>query len=131
MVAAVAFALAGSDHTDFVSPAVAVGALQLDPLCPGVGGDAAVVRCAAPPPLAADDGVRQEVGGHALARAYQLLDRLGAAAGSIGDVTGGAQLPAAQLGGTWGGGKDITVTLVASVQNKLFEDPRAGGTIFS
>lgn len=57
MVAAVAFALAGGDHADFVSPAVAVGALQLHPLGSGVGWDAAVVRGAAPPPFAAHDGV--------------------------------------------------------------------------
>lgn len=63
----VALALAGGDHADFVSPSVAVGTLQLDPLRPRVGRHAAVVRGAAPPPLAADDGVRQEVRGHALA----------------------------------------------------------------
>lgn len=62
-----AFALAGGDHADFVSPSVAVGTLQLDPACPGVSWDAAVVRGAAPPPLAADDGVGHEVCWHALA----------------------------------------------------------------
>lgn len=67
MVGPEAFALAGGDHTDFVSPSVAIRTLQLDPPCPGVCWDAAVVRGAAPPPLAADDGVRHEVCRHALA----------------------------------------------------------------
>ena len=92
-----ALALAGGDHADFVSPSVAVGTLQLDPPHPGVRRDAAVVRGAAPPPLAADDGVGHEVCGEALPRAHQLPDGLGAAAGAVGDVTGGTQLPAAQL----------------------------------
>lgn len=97
-----AFALAGGDHADFVSPCVSVGTLQLDPACPGVRRDAAVVRGAAPPPFAPADGVGHEVGRHALARTHQLPDGFGAAAGSVGDVTGGPQLPTAQLRGTWG-----------------------------
>lgn len=116
-----ALALAGGDHADFVSPSVAVRTLQLDPPCPGVGRDAAVVRDAAPPPLAAGDGVWHEVRGHALARTHQLLDRLGAAARTVGDVTGGTQLSTAQLRGTWVEEQDITVTLMASAQNKHFE----------
>lgn len=67
MVGPEAFAFAGGDHADFVSPSVAVGTLQLDPPCPGVGGDAAVVRSVTPPPLAAGDGIGHEVRGHALA----------------------------------------------------------------
>lgn len=102
-------ALAGGHQAHFVSPGVAVGALQLDPLGPGVSRDAAVFRRVAPPPLAAADGVGHEVGGEALARAHQLLDGLGAAAGSVSDVAGGAQLPAAQLRGTWVGKTDIGV----------------------
>lgn len=98
-----ALALAGGHHPDFVSPSVAAGALQLDPPRAGVRWHAAVIRGAVPPPLSADDGVRHEVGGKALARAHQLPDGLGAAAGAIGDVAGGAQLPAAQLRGTWRG----------------------------
>lgn len=97
-----ALALAGGDHADFVSPSVAVGTLQLHPPRPGVGRDAAVVRGAAPPPLAAADGVGHEVRRHALARTHQLLHGLGTAARSVGDVTGGAQLPTAQLRGTVG-----------------------------
>ncbi len=126
MVGPEALALAGGDHADFVSPSVAVGTMQLDPPRPGVGRDAAVVRSAAPPPLAASDGVRHEVCGQALARANQLLDRLGTAARSVGDVAGGTQLPTAQLRGTWVGEQDITVTLVASAQNKHFEVPHTG-----
>lgn len=102
MVGPEALALAGGDYADFVSPSVAVGTLQLDPPCPGVGRDAAVVRSVAPPPLAAADGVRHEVRRHALARTHQLLHRLGTAARPVGDVTGGAQLPTAQLRGTVG-----------------------------
>lgn len=102
MVGPEALALAGGDHADFVSPSVAVRTLQLDPPRPGMGRDAAVVRGVVPPPLAACDGVGHEVGGHALARAHQLLDGFGTAARSVGDVTGGTQLPAAQLRGTWG-----------------------------
>lgn len=97
MVRPEALALAGGDHADFVSPSVAVWTLQLDPPRPGVGRDAAVFRGVIPPPLPAGDGVGHEVRGHALPRAHQLLDGFGAAAGSVGDVTGGAQLPAAQL----------------------------------
>ena len=116
-----ALALAGGDHADFVSPSVAVGTLQLHPPRPGVGRDAAVVRGAAPPPLAAADGVGHEVRRHALARAHQLLHGFGAAAGSVGDVTGGAELPAAQLSGTCRlESKNITVTLVAADQDKHF-----------
>lgn len=129
MVRPEALALAGGDDADFVSPSVAVRALQLHPAGPGVRRDAAVVRRAAPPPLPAADGVRHEASGHALARAHQLLHRLGAAAGSIGDVAGGAQLPAAQLRDTWGEEQDITVTLVASDQYKHFEAPRAGSDV--
>lgn len=92
-----AFALAGGDHADFVSPSVAIRTLQLDPPCPKVRRDAAVVRCAAPPPLAAANGVWHEVCWHALARTHQLLNRFGTAARSVGDVTGGTQLPAAHL----------------------------------
>lgn len=92
-----ALALARGDRADFVRPTVAVGTLQLDPACPGVRRDAAVVRGAAPPPLATHDGVGHEVRGQALARAHQLPDGLGAAAGAVGDVAGGAQLPAAHL----------------------------------
>ena len=103
-MAAVALTLAGGDHADFVSPSVAVGTLQLNPLGPGVGGDAAVIGGAASPPFSADDGVGEEVGGHALARANQLPDRLGTSAGSVCDVTRGTQFSAAQLRGTWGGG---------------------------
>lgn len=106
VVGSEALALAGRDHTDFVSPSVAVGTLQLDPPRPGVRGDAAVVRGAAPPPLPADDGVGHEVGGQALARAHQLPDGLGAAAGAVRDVAGGTQLPAAHLRGTWVGGAE-------------------------
>lgn len=95
-----ALALAGRHHADFVSPSVAVGAVQLDPLRPGVGRDAAVFRGVAPPPLAPRDGVRQEVTGHALSRAHQLPDGLSAATRSVGDVTSGTQLSAAQLRGT-------------------------------
>lgn len=62
------------------------------------------------------------MGGHALTRAHQLLDGLGTAAGAVSDVTGGAQLPAAQLRGTWGEEEDIKVTQsVASLQTKHFE----------
>lgn len=71
--------------------------MQLDPTHAGVGRDAAVVRGVAPPPLAAGDEVGHEVRGHALARAHQFLDGLGAAARSVGDVASGTQLPAAQL----------------------------------
>lgn len=116
-----ALALAGGDHADFVSPSVAVRTLQLDPPRPGVCRDAAVFRSVIPPPLSASDGVGHEVRGHTLARAHQLLDGFGTAARSVGDVTGGTQLPAAQLRGTWVEGQDITVTLVASAQNKHFE----------
>lgn len=127
-----ALALAGGDHADFVSPsAVVVGTLQLHPPRPGVSGDAAVFRAVAPPPLPAGDGVGHEVRGHALARAHQLLDGFGAAARSVGDVTGGTQLPAAQLRRTWVEEQDITVTLVASAQNTHFEVPpprRSGHT---
>lgn len=126
-----AFALARGDHADFVSPSVAVGTLQLHPPRPGVSRDAAVVRGVTPPPLAASDGVRQEVRGHALARAHQLLDGFGAAARSVGDITGGTQLPTAQLRGTWVGEQDITVTLMASDQNTHFEAPRAGTDFIS
>lgn len=122
-----ALALAGGDHADFVSPCVAVGTLQLHPLRPGVRRDAAVVRGAAPPPLAPADGVGHEVGRHALARAHQLPDGFGAAAGSVGDVTGGTQLPAAQLRDTWVEEQDITVTPVAWAQNKHFDAPRRAG----
>lgn len=95
-----ALALAGGDHADFVSPGVAAGTVQLEPPRPRVGRHAAIVRGASPPPLAAGDGVGQEVRRHALARAQQLLHRLGTAARPVGDVAGGAQLPAAQLRGT-------------------------------
>lgn len=95
-------ALAGRHHAQFVSPGVAVGAAQLDPPGPGVSRHAAVLRGAAAPPLGPADGVGHEVGREALARAHQLLDGLGAAAGSVCDVAGGAKLPAAQLRGTWG-----------------------------
>lgn len=94
-------ALAGGDHADFVRPSVAVGTLQLDPACPGVRRDAAVVWGAASPPLATEDGVRHEVRRQALTRAHQLSDRLGTAARAVGDVTGRTQLPAAHLRGTW------------------------------
>lgn len=94
-------ALAGGHYAEFVSPSVAIGAAQLDPPGPGVSRDAAVLRGVAPPPLATADGVGQKVRREALARAHQLLDGFGAAAGSISDVAGGAQLPAAQLRGTW------------------------------
>lgn len=93
--------LAGSHRADFVSPSVAVGTAQLDPPGPGVSRDAAVLRGVAPPPLDAADGVGHEVRRQALARAHQLLDGFGAAAGSVCDVAGGAQLPAAQLRRTW------------------------------
>lgn len=106
-----ALALAGRDHADLVSPSVAVGTLQLDAARPGVRRDAAVVRGAAPPPLAPHDGVGHEVRGKTLARTHQLLDGLGAAARSVGDVAGGPQLPAAQLRGTWDEEQDITVKL--------------------
>lgn len=60
MVGSEALALARRHHTDFVSPGVAsVGTVQLDPLCPGMGRDAAVFRSVAPPPLAPRDGVGQ------------------------------------------------------------------------
>lgn len=95
-----ALALAGRHHADFVSPSVAAGTVQLDPLRPGVGRDAAVFRSVAPPPLAPRDGVGQEVAGHALSRAHQLPDGLGAATGSVRDVASGTQLSAAQLRGT-------------------------------
>ena len=98
-----ALALAGGNHADFVSPSVAVGTVQLHPPSPGVGRDAAVVRGAAPPPLPTADGVGHEVCGHALARTHQLLYGLRTAARSVRNVTGGAQLPAAQLRGTWNG----------------------------
>lgn len=114
--------LAGGHYADFVSPSVAVGALQLDPPGPGVSRDAAVLRGVAPPPLAAADGVGHEVRWQALARAHQLLDGFGAAARSIGDVAGGTQLPAAQLRGTWVKETNISVTLVASAQHKHFEE---------
>lgn len=126
MVGPEALALAGGDHADFVSPSVAIRTLQLDPPCPGVGRDAAVVRRVTPPPLAATNGVWHEVCGHALARTHQLLNRLGTAARSICDVTGRTQLPTAQLGGTWVEEQDITVTLVATAQNKHFEVPHTG-----
>lgn len=129
MVGPEALALAGGDHTDFISPGVAVRTLQLDPPCPGVSRDAAVVRGAAPPPLPPDDRVWHEVRGQALARTHQLLDRLGTAARSVGDVTGGTQLPTAQLRGTWVEEQDIRVTLVASAQNKHFEVPHTGTDI--
>lgn len=105
-----ALALAGGHHADFVSPSAAARTLQLDPLRPGVSRDAAVLRGVAPPPLASGDGVGHEARGQALARAQQLLDGLGAAAGSVRDVTGGVQLPAAQLRRTWVGEQDIVVT---------------------
>lgn len=126
MVGPEALALAGGDHTDFVRPSVAIRTLQLDPPCPGVCRDAAVVRGAAPPPLPTDDRVWHEVCGHALARAHQLLDRLGTAARSVGDVTSGTQLPTAQFRGTWVEEQDITVTLMARAQNKHFEVPHTG-----
>lgn len=88
-------ALAGGHRADFVSPSVAVGAAQLDPPGPGVSRDAAVLRGAAPPPLGPANGVGHEVRRQALARAHQLFDGFGAAAGPIGDVASGAQLPAA------------------------------------
>ncbi len=117
----VPLALAGGDHTDFVSPSVAVWTLQLDPPRPGVGWDAAVFRSITPPPLAASDRVGHEVRGHALARAHQLLDGFGTAARSVCDVAGGTQLPTAQLRGTCVEEQDITVTLMISAQNKHFE----------
>lgn len=61
-----AFALAGGDDADFVSPSVAVRTLQLDPACPGVRRDAAVIRGAVPPPLATGNGVGHQVCWHAL-----------------------------------------------------------------
>lgn len=124
-----AFALAGSDDADFVSPSVAVGTVQLHPPCPGVSGDAAILRRVAPPPLPSGDGVGHEVRGHALTRTHQLLHGFGAAAGSVGDVASGTQLPAAQLRGTWVEEQDITVTLVAGAQNKHFEAPHVGADV--
>lgn len=94
-----------------------------------MGRDAAVVRSAAPPPLAAADGVGHEVCRHALARTHQLLDRLGTAARPVSDVTVRAQLPTAQLRGTWVEEQNITVTLVASAQNKHFEVLHTGKDI--
>lgn len=126
MVGPEAFALARCHHTDFVSPSVAIRTVQLDPLCPGVRRDAAVVRVAAPPPLATEDGVGQQMCGHTLAGTHQLPHWFGTAAGSIGDVTSGTQLPTAELGGTWGEERDITVTLMALSQNKHFEKPHTG-----
>lgn len=108
-----ALALAGGDHADFVSPSVAVGTLELDPPCPGVGRDAAVLRRIVPPPLPASNGVGHEVRRHTLARAHQLLEGFGTAARSICDVTGGTQLSAAQLRGTWVEEQDIAITPVA------------------
>ena len=93
-------ALAGGDYSDFGSPALAVWALQQHALSARVCRDAAVVRGAAAPPLAPQDGVGQQVGGYALPRAYQLLHRIGAAAGPIGDVASRSPLPAAELRGT-------------------------------
>lgn len=109
MVSPEPLTLAGSHHADFVSPSVAVGAAQLDPPGPGVSRDAAVLRGVAPPPFATADGVGQEVRGQALARAHQLLDGFGAAAGPICNIASGAQLPAAQLRGTWVGETNIGV----------------------
>lgn len=71
--------------------------MQLDPPHARVGRDATVVRGVVSPPLAARDEIGHQVRGHALARAHQLLDGLGAPAGAVGDVAGGTQLPAAQL----------------------------------
>lgn len=71
------------------------------------------------------------MGGHALTRAHQLLDGLGTAAGAVSDVTGGAQLPAAQLRGTWGEEEEMRFThSVASLQIKHFEDDTTRETIF-
>lgn len=81
--------LARGHYADFVSPSVAVRALQPDPPGPGVSRDAAVLRGVAPPPLAAADGVGHEVRRQALARAHQLLDGFGAPARSVGDVARG------------------------------------------
>lgn len=89
VVGSEALALAGRHNTDFVSPSVAVGTLQLNSPCPGVGRDAAVVRGTAPPPLTAHDRVWQEMRWHALAGAHKLLDRFGTATRSVCDVTSG------------------------------------------
>lgn len=117
-----ALTLAGGHRADFVSPSVAVGALQLDPSGPGMSRDAAVFRVAAPPPLASADGVGHEVRRQALARAHQLLDGFGAAARSVGDVAGGTQFPAAQLRGAWGKKTNIGIKPVATAQNKHLKE---------
>lgn len=105
MVRPEALAVTGGDHADLVSPSVAVGTVQLHPTGPRVRRDATVVRgpAAGSPPLPAADGVGHEMRGQTLARAHQLLHRLGATTGSVRDVAGGAQFPAAQLRSTWRG----------------------------
>lgn len=100
MVRPEALALTGRHHADFVSPGVAsAGTMERDPLGSGMCRNAAVFCGVAPPPLAPGDGVGQEVAGHALTRAHQLPDGLGAATGAVCDVASGAQLSAAQLRG--------------------------------
>lgn len=59
--------------------------------------DAAVVGGVVLPPFPADDGVRDEVRRDTLARTDQLFYWLAAAAGSVRNVSGGAQLSAAQV----------------------------------
>lgn len=67
MVRPETLALAGCDHTNFVSPGVSVQALQLDPSCPGVRRNATVVCGTISPPLPADNRIGHEMGGQALA----------------------------------------------------------------
>lgn len=99
VVAGVALALARRGRPEFVSPSLLLGTGHEDALGAGVGGDAAVIQGALPPPLAAADGVGQEVRGLAVAGAEQLLHRLQAAARPVRHEACGAHLPAAELGG--------------------------------
>lgn len=62
--------------------------MQLDPPHAQVGRDAAVVRGIVPPPLSAGDEIGHQMRGHALARAHQLLEGLGAPARAVTDVPG-------------------------------------------
>lgn len=98
MVASVALALAGRDSSEFVSPSLFLGTSHLDALRAGVSGDAAVIQGVLPPPFPPADGIGEEVGRDALARAHQLLDGLDAAARPLRQVAGGSHFSAAEVG---------------------------------
>lgn len=97
----VPLALAGGDHGDFVGARAAILALQLDPLGARLVVDTPPLLGAPPAPvlgaIAAPDPVGEQRQGQALPSAHQLLQGAEAGALAIGDVFGGAQLPATHL----------------------------------